>query len=135
VCIYTYMCVCINKHIHVEYVCIYMYIYTYINIYIYIGRGGTSSALRVLASRDFVFTRYCFPLKLYCGSQSSFHCPTPPAKPTLLQYECTIIAQYTPPHRPTPPLCHTCTILMMAISCKGQVETGSLSPLYEWKYI
>ena len=21
------------------------------------------------------FTRYCFTLKLYCGSQSSFHCP------------------------------------------------------------
>ena len=26
--------------------------------------------------------------------------PNPPAKPTLLQYYCTTIAQYTPPHRP-----------------------------------
>ena len=41
-------------------------------------------------------------LKLYCGSQSSFYCPPPNAKPTLLQCHCTAIAQYTPPHHPPP---------------------------------
>jgi len=46
------------------------------------------------------FTRYCFTSNLYCGSQSSFHCPPPPAKPTLLQYFCTTTEQYTPPYRP-----------------------------------
>jgi len=34
--------------------------------------------------------------------------PPPPAKPTLLQYYCTTIAQCTPPHRP--PLCMPGTI-------------------------
>jgi len=49
------------------------------------------------------FPRYGFTSKLYCGSPSSFCCCPPPAKPTLLQYSCTITAQYTPPHRP--PIC------------------------------
>ena len=48
------------------------------------------------------FTRYFFTSPLYCGSQSSFYCP-PPAKPILLQSQCTAIAQYTPPHQPQPP--------------------------------
>jgi len=46
--------------------------------------------------------------------------PTPPAKPTLLQYYCTTIAQYTPPHQPPPFYDLHHTILVMAISCKGQ---------------
>ena len=38
--------------------------------------------------------------KLYYGSRSSVYPPPPPpAKPTLLQYYCTTIAQYTPAHR------------------------------------
>jgi len=61
-----------------------------------------------------------FPSKLYCGSQSSFYCPPPLAKPTLLHFSCTTIAQHTPP--PADPsfiyaIHHT--ILAMAISCKG----------------
>jgi len=65
------------------------------------------------------FTRYCFTPKLYCGSLSSFYCPPPLAKPTLLQYHCTTIAQYTRPS-PTPLLYATHhTISVMAISCKG----------------
>jgi len=49
--------------------------------------------------------------------------PPPPAKPTLLHYYCTTSAQYTPP--PTPPVyaMHH-TILVMAISCKGQVRVN-----------
>jgi len=51
--------------------------------------------------------------------------PPPPTKPTLLHYYCTTIAQYTPPPPPTIPF-HAIhhTILVMAISCKGQ-STGA----------
>ena len=65
------------------------------------------------------FTRYCFTLKLYCGSISSFYClpPTCNAYPIaiLLHTHCAI---YVPP--PTLPLYPTQhTILVMAISCIG----------------
>jgi len=40
------------------------------------------------------------------GVNHSFVAPPPLAKPTLLQYYCTTIAQYTPPHQP-PVACHT----------------------------
>jgi len=72
-------------------------------------------------SQGLASTRYFFTPKLYCGSPSSFYCPPWPANPTLLQYYCTTIAQYTPPPAPTPPsyaIQHT--ILVLAISCKGQ---------------
>jgi len=36
------------------------------------------------------FTRYCFSLKLYGGSLSSFCCPPPAPKPTLLHDHCAI---------------------------------------------
>jgi len=74
-----------------------------------------------LEPRDgLAFTRYCFTLKLYCESLSFFCCPpqTANAYPIaiLLHTHCAI---YTPP--PTLPLnaIHH-TILVMAISCKGQ---------------
>jgi len=53
-------------------------------------------------------------------------CPHPPAKPTLLQYYCASIAQYTSPHRP--PLWYVIhyTILVMAVSCKGQAVAQGL---------
>jgi len=67
------------------------------------------------------FTRYCFASKLYCERPSSFYCHPPPAKPTLLQYYCTTIARYTP--LPTSPPVYAIhrTVLVMAISCNGQV--------------
>jgi len=49
-----------------------------------------------------------------------FSFPRPPALPTLVQYYCTIIGQY----KPLPTYCLYAilhTILVMAISCKGQV--------------
>ena len=46
--------------------------------------------------------------------------PSPPAKSTLLQCYYTTIAQYTPAHRPPHVYAIHCTILVMAISCKGQ---------------
>jgi len=53
-------------------------------------------------------TRYSFTSQLYCGSLSSFYAPPLPATPTLWQYYCTPISQYTPPLRPT--FCMPCTI-------------------------
>ena len=53
----------------------------------------------------------------------------PPGKPTLLQYYCTTIALYTPPHRPPPWYAIHHTILVMAISCKRQVGLYTILPL------
>jgi len=53
------------------------------------------------------FTRYFFASNLYFVSPSSVYFPPPPAKPTLLQYYCTSIAQYTPPPTDIFCLCHT----------------------------
>ena len=64
------------------------------------GRGRACGGL--------AFTRHCFASKLNCGSQSSFYCPPPLVKPTLLQYYCTTIAQYTPSY--LHPLCMPYTI-------------------------
>ena len=48
--------------------------------------------------------------------------PRQPALPTLVQYYCTTIGQYTPPP-PTSRLYTTHhTILIITISCEGQVE-------------
>jgi len=54
----------------------------------------------VLAQRPLAFTRYSFTSSRLCTSQSSFHSSGPPALPTLLQYYCTAIGQYTTPLRP-----------------------------------
>jgi len=58
-------------------------------------------------------------------NQTSFYSPRPPALAALMQYDCTTIGQYTSPP-PTSPLhaMHN-TILVMAISCKGQAKTDS----------
>jgi len=86
--------------------------------------------------RRLAFTRYCFTSKLYCVSQSSFHCPQPPANPTLLQYCCTTIAQYTPHHRPPPLYATHHTISVMAISCKGQpADVGELYQIYVYSAV
>jgi len=45
------------------------------------------------------FTRYYFTSSRLCTRQSSFHSSGAPALPTLLQYYCTAIGQYTTPHR------------------------------------
>ena len=46
------------------------------------------------------FTRYWFTSSCLCTSQSSLHSSGPPALPTLMQYYCTAIGQYTIPPRP-----------------------------------
>jgi len=93
----------------------------YLSIFYLLVYTYKSRANAVTASAALAFTRYCFTSKVYCGRQSSFYPPrSPPPKPTLLQYYCTPNAQYTTPS-PTPCLygIHH-TILVMAISCKGQ---------------
>jgi len=76
------------------------------------------------SSRALAFTRDSFTSRPLCTNQSSFYCPHPPVLPTRLQYFSTTIAQYATPlslyatHN---------TLLVMAISCKGQpalVPTG-----------
>jgi len=72
------------------------------------------------------FTRYCFTLKVYCGSESSFHCPPPSCKAypiaMLLHDYCTI---YNPRTSPLVYAIHH-AILAIAISCKGQA--GATAP-------
>jgi len=51
-----------------------------------------------------------FHCEYFCGSQSSFYCPSPPAKPTLLQYDCRTCAIYDPLPRPPVPVCMTHSI-------------------------
>ena len=66
------------------------------------------------------FTRDSFTPRLLCTNKSFFSPPTPPTLPTLLQYYCTTIAQYTT--SPPTPLRYAIhhTILVMATSCKGK---------------
>jgi len=54
------------------------------------------------ASDDLAFIRFSFTLRLLRTNQSSLYCVPPPGLPTLLQYYCTTIAQYTtfPPRPP-----------------------------------
>jgi len=72
------------------------------------------------------FTRYCFNSSRLCTSQSSFHSYSAPALPTMLQYSCMAIGQYTTP--PSTSLWYAIhhTILAITISCKGQVPCRSL---------
>ena len=67
------------------------------------------------------FTRYSCSSRLLCKTQPSVHSPRLPALPTLVQYYCNIIGQYTPllPTSRVYALHHT--ILVITISCKGQV--------------
>jgi len=84
-------------------------------------RGEGSSQRQFSAhSGSLAFTICSFPSKLLCRNQSSCYFPPPLALPTLLQYYCRTIVQYTTP--PDPPfLCHTpYTILAIAKSCGGQ---------------
>jgi len=81
----------------------------------------------VVSSYGLAFTRCCFASKLYCGSQSSYCCPPPTCKAypiaILLHDHCAI---YALPPTPRQYAIHD-TILLMAISCKGQA-TGGVEP-------
>ena len=68
----------------------------------HLGRVDMGSLAGALA-----LTRHCFTSKLYCGRQSSIYCPPALAKPTLLQYYCTPISQYTSSPTDPPFVCLT----------------------------
>jgi len=80
----------------------------------------------------FTFTRYCVLFhftKLYCGIELIILVlPPPPTSnaPTLLQYYCTPIAQYTPRHRPLHLNAIHQTILVMTIS--GKIKGKGQAP-------
>jgi len=72
----------------------------YLSIYIW-GAGVLGSEWGTNAARPtLAFTRYCFTSRPLCTNQSSLYCPSPPALPTQLQYDCNTIAQYSTPLRP-----------------------------------
>jgi len=103
---------------------IHRYIYGFMSIGVSIRQRVNPNPLLGLTPRPehkLAFTRYCFTSnKPLLWESVILVLPPPLAKPTLLQYHCTTIAQYTPPS-PTPLLyaIHH-TILVMGISCKGQ---------------
>jgi len=66
-----------------------------------------------------------FPFKALLSESIILLLPPPAAKPTLLQHYCTTIAQYTPPPTQHPFAAIPYSILVMAISCKGQNTDGS----------
>jgi len=67
-----------------------------------------------------------FHFAAFMWKKSSFYCPLPPALPALLRHYCTSIAQDTTLPRPPPLYAINHTILVMAISCKGQPAAASL---------
>ena len=94
------------------------------------GRERDKAQLR----QNLAFTIYSFTSKLLCTNQPSFPPPRPPALPILVQYECPIIGQYTTP-LPTSRLyaIHN-TILVITISCKGQVRTPETSCRFDSQF-
>jgi len=80
-------------------------------------RDGVSFLRRM--ALPLAFTRYCSTLNLYCGGQSSFYCP--PHLQSLPYCNATTRPLRNIRSSPTSPVnaIHH-TILVMAISCKGQ---------------
>jgi len=69
-------------------------------------KSETASPIR-LRGWDLAFTRYSFTSRFLCTNQPFFHSPRQPALPTLVQYYCTTIGQYTTPPSDLSFLCHT----------------------------
>jgi len=86
--LYAYQCTSISK------IRVYIHTYVYSQFCGGVARPRAESRPRPAqpgrkrTRGGLAFTRDCFTSNLYCGSQSSFHCPPLPAKPTLLQYHC-----------------------------------------------
>jgi len=71
--------------------------------------------------RRLALTRHRFTSKLYCGSQSSFYCPPPTSKgyPIAILLHGHFATRAPPPPTPLYAIHHT--LLVMAISYKGQL--------------
>jgi len=66
------------------------------------------------------FAKYLSTSRLLCTNQPSFQFPRPPALPTPVQYDCTIIGQYkTPPTTSRLYAIHH-TVLVIPRSCKAK---------------
>jgi len=117
--LYIHVFMCIYTYIYIYiYICIFKFICIYIFIYIYIFVWISAHSLNQQTNRLYrpmppplwyrrlALTRYCFPSKLYCGSQSSYHCPR-----CNLQSlpDCITITRLRNIRLPTDPpfLCHT----------------------------
>jgi len=85
---------------------------------------GVSKAPHIILA----FTRYSFTSRLLCKKQPSIHSPRLPALPTLVQYYCTIIGQYTTPLPTSRVYALHHTILVITISCQGQVGLYRILP-------
>jgi len=88
--------------------------------------SGATDAYWAPVSQALAFTRYSFTSSLLCTNQPSFHSPRLPALPTLVQYSCTIIWQCTTPLPTSRVYAIHHRILVIPISCKGQVRQASL---------
>jgi len=111
------MCVC---------VCVCIYIYTYTQRVEQRRRRSLAYSFvtpRRPVARNLAFTRYSFTSRLLCTNQPSFPSHRLPALPTLVQYYCTIIGQYTSPLPTSGLYAIHHTILVITISCKGQLAT------------
>jgi len=81
--------------------------------------------------RHSAFTKYAFAWRLLCSIQPSFHFPRPTALPTLVQYCCTTIGQYTTPPPTSRVYAIYHTILVITTACKGLLATSlTTNPLH-----
>jgi len=69
----------------------------------------------------FGFYKIFVYFRLLCTNQPTFHSPRPPTLPTMVQYYCTTIGQYTSPLPTSRLYAIHHTLLVITISCKGQV--------------
>jgi len=77
------------------------------------------------------FTRYCFTLRLTCTNQSSFYSPPHPHCPHYCTTSTRLLRNTRPPFDPLVYAIHH-TMLVMAISCKGQAGLCSARRSSRW---
>jgi len=73
---------------------------TSLSLYLVVVRRGAGQ--RGPAPFHLRLYKILFRFKALVGVHHPLYPPSPLANPTLLQYYCTTIAQYTPSHRPSP---------------------------------
>ena len=127
------MCVCVcrereeSQTVHIqrgsEHTHIYISVCVRVYVYIGLGRRLPPAARRHRAggwvAGGLAFTRYSFASRRLCTNHSSLYSPRLPTLPTLFQYYCTSIAQYTTPSTSLVYAIHH-TISVMTVSCKDQ---------------
>jgi len=134
--IYVYICVCVYIYIYIcvcvyIYACIYIYIYILIKYYCYYYYYYSQFAVACLRRRRSDCVRSGIgPYKILVYLEAVVHessilaCPPPrpPALPTLVQYYCTMIGQYTTPLPTSRVYAIHLTILAITVSCQDQIR-------------